>query len=530
MFCDISWHPIYLIFTSEAPRLLYYTHIPATIISLFFGFLVYKNSKTLISKILLTISVLFSLWSILNLIVWVNDIPLIISFVWSFFGIIIALLFLACIYFTEVYITKKDVGIKTKIVWLMLLSPLIIFINQAVTEFNVVNCEVVINHNYDNYGYIVGLISFIWILIFSITKYFKSKELVERKQIILLVSGISAFLISFFVTGFWASYWDNFELEQYGLFGMVIFMAYLAFLIVRFKAFDIKLLGAQALVWALVITIGSEFLFVTTLTNQILVGVTLVISSILGLSLVRSVKKEVTLREHLEIANGGQKNLIHIMNHQIKGYLSTNKNIFAELLTDDYGKVPEEATDLIKKGLESSDNGQKYVSDILRGASAENGTLVYDMQPMDFKDLVSEVVLKEKEVADKKGLKFEVNIADGDYNMVGDCCHLREAIRNLVDNSIYYTPQGGIFINLKRKANSVIFSVKDTGIGIKEEDKTKLFKSGGVGSDSLKINVNSSGYGLAFVKGIIDQHKGKVWFESAGSGKGSTFYVELLVR
>jgi len=73
----------------------------------------------------------------------------------------------------------------------------------------------------------------------------------------------------------------------------------------------------------------------------------------------------------------------------------------------------------------------------------------------------------------------------------------------------------------------VLLKVEDTGIGIKDSDKSKLFKSGGRGVDSLKININSTGYGLAFVKGVVEAHKGKVWVESRGEGKGSTFYIEL---
>ena len=73
----------------------------------------------------------------------------------------------------------------------------------------------------------------------------------------------------------------------------------------------------------------------------------------------------------------------------------------------------------------------------------------------------------------------------------------------------------------------ILFSVKDTGVGVKEDDRQKLFKTGGVGKDSLKVNVRSSGYGLAFIKGVIEKHNGRVWFESAGAGKGSTFFVEL---
>ena len=77
------------------------------------------------------------------------------------------------------------------------------------------------------------------------------------------------------------------------------------------------------------------------------------------------------------------------MNHQIKGYLGKDKNVFAELLDGDYGTIPDEARSLIQEGLEETDAGVNYVTEILRGASAENGTLPYDMKSMDLKELVT---------------------------------------------------------------------------------------------------------------------------------------------
>jgi signal transduction histidine kinase len=142
---------------------------------------------------------------------------------------------------------------------------------------------------------------------------------------------------------------------------------------------------------------------------------------------------------------------------------------------------------------------------------------------------VTEVVEKEKEKFEKKGLKFSFAVNDGNYNITADENHLSEAVRNIIENSINYTPAGGIMINLLIINNQIILAVKDTGVGIKEEDKGKLFKAGGVSADSIKINVHSSGYGLAFVKGVIEKHGGKVWFESAGQNKGSIFFVELPV-
>ena len=66
-------------------------------------------------------------------------------------------------------------------------------------------------------------------------------------------------------------------------------------------------------------------------------------------------------------------------------------------------------------------------------------------------------------------------------------------------------------------------------MGITEEDKKNLFTEGGRGAESIKVNVDSTGYGLYTVKMVIEGHKGRVWGESEGPGKGSQFYVELPV-
>ena len=229
----------------------------------------------------------------------------------------------------------------------------------------------------------------------------------------------------------------------------------------------------------------------------------------------------------LKEANEGQASLMHFMNHQVKGRFGNAKNIFAELLTNDYGQIPDFAKPLLEKGLEETEMGVNYVQNILRGASAENGTLPYDMKPMDMKTVVEEVFSKQKEYAEKKGLSFNLEVESGDYNMTGDAVQLGEAVKNLIDNSINYTEKGQIVVNLSGKNNIIQLKIKDTGMGIIEEDKNKLFKSGVRGAESLKVNVNSTGYGLAFVKGVVEAHSGRVWAESEGSGKGSTFFVEL---
>ena len=81
---------------------------------------------------------------------------------------------------------------------------------------------------------------------------------------------------------------------------------------------------------------------------------------------------------------------------------------------------------------------------------------------------------------------------------------------------------------MSKTDGKILFSVKDTGVGLTKEDKEKLFTEGGKGKNSQKINVDSTGFGLFIAKNIVEAHNGKIWAESEGEGKGSEFWVELM--
>ncbi len=520
---------------SIAPQLLFYSYIPIIILSMFFAvYILYKDKFSLSSKLFFAIAVSFLLWVLNILVQWIAAPVAIVHLSAQLTSLFEVLIFIFSLYFSYVFLKKHDIPTWFKyLLSLLLLSIIFLLSSKLNTEaFDLIQCQAVIGILW-KYIYGFELLSIIGIFIFGIINSLIIPDKVSKKQSLIFTVAITLFLTIFSLSNIYGEITQVYQFNFYGPIGMVLFLALISYMIVQYKVFDIKLLGAQVLVWALVVLIGSQFFYLNQTSDIYLIIITaftLVIASILGLTLVRGVKKEIALREKLEVANAGQTNLIHIMNHQIKGYLGTDRNIFAELLTDDYGNMPEASKPLLQRGLEASSSGVEYVTEILKGASAENGTLSYDMKSMDFKTLVSETAAKQKDIAEKKGLKFNLNIEAGNYNIIGDALQLGEAIRNLINNSISYTPSGSVSVDLAPTGNLIQLVIKDTGVGIKEEDKGKLFKAGGVGRDSIKVNVNSSGYGLVFTKGVILAHKGKIWFESAGEGKGTTFFVDLPVK
>ena len=95
-------------------------------------------------------------------------------------------------------------------------------------------------------------------------------------------------------------------------------------------------------------------------------------------------------------------------------------------------------------------------------------------------------------------------------------------MNNLIDNALKYTKQGTVAVELSVIGGDIKFSVTDSGKGIPPEDQTSIFEKYTRGKESIKQSAGL-GLGLYVAKIIVGQHKGKIWAESPGDGKGSTF-------
>lgn len=531
--CEWGTSQFLILSSNVFAPLIYYSHLGAIIPTLGISLLIFFNGRRELPNILLlATATFFSLWVFCDLILWATEFPPYTMFFWSAEVILEPFVYFFALYFAYTYIYKKDLTTLQKACLTLPLLPILFFAssNFALLGYDISNCD---RNAYEgimtSYGYVLEIAYALLIVVAAIVALVNNKLAARKREIALLALGTSLFLLSFSLGNIVEVFTENWYIGQYGLFGAPIFTAFLAYLIVRYKAFNLKLIATQVLVTALWLLVMA-LLFVRTIENvRIVVAVTLIFVLILGVVLVRSVQREIKQREELAVANRGQENLIHVMNHQIKGYLGTARNIFAELSqSTTYGHMPEASIPLLNKGLEEMAAGVEYVQQILKGASAHSGTLPYNMRLVDLKPLVATLVSKQKEVAEKAGLTYESNISDGDYTITGDSSMLEEAFRNLITNAIKYnSPHGNIAVTLSRVNDRIMFVVKDTGIGISAEDAPKLFKPGGRGKDSIKFNVESSGFGLSFVRPVIEKHQGKVWYVSNSPEKGTTFFVEL---
>ncbi len=367
----------------------------------------------------------------------------------------------------------------------------------------------------------------IWSLI---KKIWQTKDADREKMVIILGGVIVTFTLIIGFDFINAAFLGNYKFIPYGALFVFPFVASTAFAIYKHHLFNIRAVAVTALTFILTVSTLVEIIFSTSTTVLLLrSGIFLLVlwASILMNRFVETIAEQ---REELELANQGQTNLIHIINHQIKGYLAKSRNIFAELLTDEsYGPVSGEMKPMLEEGMKSLSEGVDFVQQVLNSSSAEKGTLAYVMEPIDFKEVTNEMFEHAKPEANEKHLALELKVEDGDYKTKGDFVQIKEAVRNLISNSVIYTQAGSIKVNLSRKDNKILLTVTDTGVGLSDEDKHRLFTKGGRGADSLKVNINSTGYGLSFVKAVVEAHKGRVWASSEGRGKGSVFSIELPV-
>ncbi len=541
----------FFVFSDAVPVLVYYSHIPAIIVSLLLSFFIWFNNRNaLVARILATISILFSLWCLADLFIWVLIDSSWIMFLWSFWFTMLATISLLTFYFLYVFIRKKDVSFQWKLFGAIVLLPTILTSSTAVNLqfFDIYGCNAVESPVMINYTYTLCGIILLGVLAFSVKEYIKLKDFSQKRQVLFGGIGVLLFLLSFSGATYIASIinlisstTDTFNIEQYGYFGMTIFIGFLTYLIVEYKAFSTKLLAAQALVGSLVILIGSQFLFIKNPTNRILNLITLLVSIIFGFLLVRSVKKEVNQREELQNlatkladANTRLKDLdklktefLSLASHQLRSPLTAIKGYASMLTEGSFGNMEEKQDVAVKRIYTSAQGLVNIVEDLLNVSKIEQGGMKYEFMTTELSKSVTDLYNEMKIPAESKGLAFTLDIPPYEKFIVNaDPTKLKQVFLNLTDNSIKYTPAGFVKISLRHEGQNVVFAVSDNGVGISPETLSKLFEKFSRGEGG-KLNTGGSGLGLYLAREIARAHKGDIVIESAGLGKGSTFKVIL---
>jgi signal transduction histidine kinase len=526
--------PSLLIFSSNIPTLLYYSHFVAILAALLFSFaLLPKVGKSMpVRWFFLTIA-FFTAWTVIDVLLWASNRPDIVLFYWNLQVLLEMLLYSSAFIFAYSFITGNDLKFLNKSLLVLLILPIVVLLPtpHILTGIDIAYCNALETEFLFYYVYAFEILLSLALLYVSFRGMRRAPT--RRMEIAFFTMGIVFFLLAFSSGNIIGSITEDWVLAQVGLFGMPIFIAMLAYTAVRFKSFNLKLFGAQVLVVALWL-LTLSLLFIRSIDNvRAIVALNLILFTGLGFVLIRSVRREIDQREHieklakeLEAANERQVGLIHFITHQIKGFVTKSRNIFASMKEGDCGSLPDAAKPLIEEGFSSDTKGLTMIQDILNAANIKSGKVAFDMKPFDLKALIEEIVASQKPSAEAKGLALNLSLGDS-LMVTGDRAQLSNVYKNVIDNAIKYTPKGSVSVSLEKKDGKAVFKEEDTGVGISAEDMRRLFTEGGHGVQSTKVNTESTGFGLYIAKSIVDAHKGRIWAESDGEGKGSRFIIEL---
>ncbi len=226
---------------------------------------------------------------------------------------------------------------------------------------------------------------------------------------------------------------------------------------------------------------------------------------------------------HLRRMQELKRDLVANVSHELRTPLTAIKGFLEAFEDEDSREARSHYLEIIKKHVDRLTN---IVQDLLVLSELEDKKTKLDLEDVDLKALLQEVLRPFEEKAKKKGLTLKVDFDPGLPPIKADPFRLQQAFFNLIDNAVKYTEQGEIRISTKGKADHVEIEVADTGIGIPKEHLPRIFERFYVVDKSRSRRLGGTGLGLSIVKHIVLLQGGEIDVEST-PGVGTRFRVRL---
>jgi signal transduction histidine kinase len=376
---------------------------------------------------------------------------------------------------------------------------------------------------------------------FLIKRIIKAKKHQKEPYVLILIGALSTFALLL-----------TFNLILPGVFGIIRFIplgaltilpfaGFTAYAIFKHKTFKVRNLGSALMAFLICTSTFVEIVFAENYGQLILRSGVFLFVLLISIQFVKNIFMLEHITESLEDANDKLKSLdklksefISLVSHQLRSPLTVIKGYASTLSDGVVGELTEKQKEIVRHIYVSSTGLASVVEDFLSVTKIEQGGMKYVFTPTDIRQIVLDLASDMKMPASMRHLEFlsDVDI-EGNFVIEADGTKLKQVFLNLIDNSIKYTKEGFVKISLKREYGDngipiVRFSVSDSGVGISEEMKPKLFQKFGRGQGAI-LDGGGSGLGLYLAYEITKAHRGKITVDSEGLGKGSTFSVILTV-
>jgi signal transduction histidine kinase len=268
--------------------------------------------------------------------------------------------------------------------------------------------------------------------------------------------------------------------------------------------------------------IGTRFIEEPEIVSLIVLLITTILF-VIAFTITRSFEK-------LAEVSRMKSEFIDIVSHQLRSPL-TNLKWAVEIISSgdlrrDVGKE-EEYYSVLKENIGRM---LELVDELLIVSKIEQGVLILRKKEVDFKKIVEDFISRFKFYAIASNIEIKLHSENNLPTVFVDPSQIKLVVENLIDNAIRYTKEKGIVeIRLEKKEKYVLFSIKDSGVGIPEGDRKYIFQKFFRAENIMREQTRGSGLGLFVAKSIVENSGGKIWFESE-EGKGTTFYFVLPIK
>ena len=226
-------------------------------------------------------------------------------------------------------------------------------------------------------------------------------------------------------------------------------------------------------------------------------------------------------KEQMDVINV-KSDFVSMASHELRTPFKAIKESITIVLDGSAGQINNEQKQFLSVAKRNVDRLAKLIENILDFQKLNSGKMEFDMRDNDMNEVVEEVYELLVRSAQRKGLSLITEIDSPFPKVRFDKDQILQVLTNIVNNAIKFTERGDITITTAKEDNGLVVSVRDTGLGIAEEDLPKLFGKFRQLSNAKQKKTRGTGLGLAISKEIINQHNGKIWAQSQ-LGHGTTF-------
>jgi len=233
--------------------------------------------------------------------------------------------------------------------------------------------------------------------------------------------------------------------------------------------------------------------------------------------------------EEIEMTQKMRDDFLSMVSHELKTPITSVQGSIGIIIDGAAGDINEEQKDFLNTAKRNLDRLDCLINDVIDYQKLALGKIKFTMKDVNINALVEKVKDNNKKKVEQKGLSLEVQLDSSYPHALIDEQKITRVMESLIDNAVKFTKKGSITVITSLHDNVVCVAVKDTGIGIKEENLSKLFRIFGQLTTSARRETGNTGLGLAIAKAVVEQHGGKIWVESE-YGKGTTFFFLLSVK